>query len=95
MTKADIAERIQAVTGFNRKESIDHLEEAFSIMKRMLVSGERLQISGFGSFEIKQKNDRKGRNPVTGEPITISARRVLSFKPSNRLRQSLNEAETN
>lgn len=90
MTKAEIAARIQTVSGFTRKESADLLEEAFTIMKRTLEDGRRLQISGFGTFEVKQKKDRVGRNPNTGEPITINARRVLTFKPSILLRQQLN-----
>lgn len=90
MTKAEIAARIQEVSGFTRKESADLLEEAFTIMKGTLEGGRRLQISGFGTFEVKDKKDRIGRNPNTGEPITINARRVLTFKPSILLRQQLN-----
>jgi integration host factor subunit alpha len=59
-------------------------------MKNTLEAGENLKISGFGSFVVKQKNDRRGRNPQTGETITIEARRVLTFKPSNLLRDAVN-----
>jgi len=90
MTKADIAERIHTATGFSKKESVDMLETVLSIMKSTLESGETLKISGFGSFIVKQKNDRRGRNPQTGETITIEARRVLTFKPSVLLRQAIN-----
>ena len=90
MTKADIAERIQATTGFTKKESADMLESVFSVMKNTLEAGEKIKIAGFGNFEVKQKKDRKGRNPQTGESITIEARRILTFKPSTLLKQAIN-----
>jgi len=90
MTKADLVENIQQNTGFSKKESSDILETVFSIMKSTLETGEKLKISGFGNFEIKQKADRRGRNPQTGEAITITARRVLTFKPSMLLKQAIN-----
>jgi integration host factor subunit alpha len=90
MTKADLVEMIHQTIGFTKKESADMLETVLSIMKDTLESGEKLKISGFGNFEVKQKNDRRGRNPQTGETITIEARRVLTFKPSTLLRQAIN-----
>jgi len=90
MTKADIAEKIQSTTGFTKKESAEMIETAFSLIKKTLESGETLKISGFGSFIVKKKTDRRGRNPQTGEAITIEARRVLTFKPSIVLRQAIN-----
>lgn len=90
MTKADLVEKIQTANGFSKKESTDILEAVFSIMKTTLESGEKLKISGFGSFEVKQKADRRGRNPQTGEVITIEARRILTFKPSGVLRDAIN-----
>ena len=90
MTKSDIAEKIQEGTGLSKKESADIMEAVFSIIKNTLESGETLKISGFGSFIVKQKADRRGRNPQTGEAITIGARRVLTFKPSTLLRQAIN-----
>jgi len=90
MTKADIAERIKERTGFTKKESIELMEAAFSIMKETIATGETLKISGFGSFIVKKKGDRRGRNPQTGEEITIEARSVLTFKPSNMLRDGIN-----
>jgi integration host factor subunit alpha len=68
------------------------MEAVFSIMKKTLESGETLKISGFGTFIVKQKTDRRGRNPQTGEPITIEARRILTFKPSNLLRDAINKS---
>ena len=90
MTKADIAEKIQAEIGLTKKEAAEMMEAVFSIMKNTLESGETLKISGFGSFVVKQKKDRRGRNPQTGEALTIEARRVLSFKPSVLLKNAIN-----
>lgn len=90
MTKAELAEKIHTTTGFTKRESADMLETVFSIMKNTLEVGEKLKISGFGNFEVKQKANRRGRNPQTGEAITIEARRVLTFKPSTLLRDAIN-----
>jgi integration host factor subunit alpha len=94
MTKADIAERIQTVTSLTKKESAEMMEAVFSIMKATLESGETLKISGFGSFIVKQKADRRGRNPQTGDSITIEARKILTFKPSTVLRSAINNVST-
>lgn len=91
MTKAAIAEHIQAGTGLSKKESSEMMEAVFSIMKSTLESGETLKISGFGSFVVKQKANRRGRNPQTGETITIEARRILTFKPSTVLKAAINK----
>ncbi len=90
MTKADITERIQAQIGCSKKESTEMLETVFSIMKKTLEQGEMLKLTGFGNFVVKQKKDRRGRNPQTGETITIEARKILSFKASTILRQAIN-----
>ena len=86
-----MVEKIHSATGFTKKDAAELVESVFSIMKATLESGENLKISGFGTFEVKQKKDRRGRNPQTGETITIEARRVLSFKPSGVLRQAINK----
>jgi len=91
MTKAEIVERVHQKTGFTKKESIDLVESLFEIIKSTLEAGEQLKISGFGTFFVRQKADRKGRNPQTGEALTISARRILSFKPSVLLKAAINE----
>jgi len=67
------------------------VEAVFSLIKSTLESGEKLKIAGFGNFEVKQKADRRGRNPQTGETITIEARKILTFKPSNVLRLAINK----
>jgi len=91
MTKAEIVERVHQKTGFTKKESIDLVESLFEIIKSTLEAGEQLKISGFGTFFVRQKADRKGRNPQTGEALTISARRILSFKPSVLLKAAINK----
>ena len=91
MTKADIAEKIHTTTGLSKKDSAAMMESVFAIIKESLEAGETIKISGFGVFEPKQKNARRGRNPQTGEAITIKARKVLTFKPSTILRQSIND----
>ena len=93
MTKADIAERIQKRTGFTKKESVEFMEAVFTIMKDTISAGETLKISGFGNFVVKKKSDRRGRNPQTGEEITIEARSVLTFKASNMLRDEINSRQ--
>lgn len=93
MTKADIAERIQVNTDLSKKESADMLEAVLSIMKNTLEAGEKIKIAGFGNFVVKQKKDRNGRNPQTGETITIEARRILTFKPSIILRDRINGSD--
>jgi len=90
MTKAEIAEKIQEKTGMSKKTSVDMLESVLSLIKNTLETGEKIKIAGFGNFEVKQKCPRRGRNPQTGETITIEARRILSFKPSAVLRNSIN-----
>jgi len=90
MTKADIVETIYEKVGFSRKESAEIVDLVFDLMKETLEAGNRIKISGFGNFVVREKRSRKGRNPQTGEEIQISARRVLTFKPSQVLRKALN-----
>lgn len=66
------------------------VESVFSIIKNTLETGEKIKIAGFGNFVVKQKADRRGRNPQTGETITIAARRILTFKPSQVLKNAIN-----
>jgi integration host factor subunit alpha len=92
MTKADLVETIYEKIGFSRKESAEIVDLVFDLMKETLENGEKIKISGFGNFMVRQKRSRKGRNPQTGKEIQITARRVLSFKPSQVLRKALNVA---
>ncbi len=90
MTKADLVEAVHTKVGFSKKESADIVEMVFDTMKESLEHGEKIKISGFGNFEVRDKRSRVGRNPQTGEVIEISARRVLTFKPSQVLKTVLN-----
>ena len=90
MTKADMVELVYERIGVPKREAARIVETIFDIIKETLEQGENVKISGFGSFNIQHKKPRRGRNPQTGEEITISARRVLSFKASNVLRGQLN-----
>ena len=91
MTKAEIVDNVQEkVGGFSRKESAEIVDVIFSLMKGALASGEKVKISGFGNFVVRAKKQRVGRNPQTGQPIPISARQVLTFKPSQVLKSVLN-----
>ena len=90
MTKADIVEQIYEKVGFSKKESAELVERVFGLIKETLESGEKIKIAGFGNFVVKEKADRRGRNPQTGDEIIISARRILTFKPSQVLKSSIN-----
>lgn len=92
MTKAEIVEQIYERVGFSKKEAAELVEKVFEIIKETLARGEKVKISGFGNFVINTKRPRKGRNPQTGEEITITGRRVLTFKPSQVLKKTINLA---
>lgn len=92
MTKADIVHAVYTkLGGFSKKESADLVDLVFETMKETLGRGEKIKISGFGNFVLRDKRQRQGRNPQTGEPIVITERRVLNFKASQLLKQALNE----
>ena len=91
MTKADLVECIfESIDDASKTESAEMVETVFSILKKTLEQGEKIKISGFGTFTVNHKKARKGRNPQTGERITISGRRVLTFKPSQVLKRRMN-----
>jgi integration host factor subunit alpha len=92
MTKAEIVQALYSkVGGFSRKESAELVDLVFEMMKETLGRGEKIKVSGFGNFVLRDKRQRPGRNPQTGEPIEISERRVLTFKASQILKQALNQ----
>jgi integration host factor subunit alpha len=93
MTKADIVEVVHSRTGFSKKESSEAVESILDILKEVLEEGEKIKLSGFGNFVIRSKEVRKGRNPKTGEEMEISARSVLTFKPSQKLKDHINGIE--
>ncbi|TAL18531.1 integration host factor subunit alpha [bacterium] len=90
MTKSDIVEAVYQNVGFTKKRAAEVVNLILDTMKEALESGDKVKISGFGNFEIRMKEARKGRNPQTGEEITISERQVLTFKPSQVLKDRLN-----
>jgi integration host factor subunit alpha len=87
ITKAGLVKMICEKMGFGWKESAEIVDQVFEIMKETLGSGEKVKISGFGNFIVREKRPRKGRNPKTGEEIMISGRKVVTFKPSNVFRK--------
>lgn len=94
MTKADMVQAVYSrLGGFSKKESADLVDLVFETMKETLGRGEKIKISGFGNFVLRDKRPRQGRNPQTGTPIMITERRVLSFKASQLLKHVLNPRE--
>ena len=90
MTKADIIEKVYQKIGFSKKEASELVEMVFDQLKHVLCHGDKVKISGFGNFIVREKKERVGRNPQTGDQIKISARRVLTFRPSQVLKAILN-----
>ncbi len=90
MTKADLVDLIYERVGSSKKEACEVVEAVFAIIRHSLSHGDKVKISGFGTFLVNRKKARRGRNPQTGEPITIDPRRVLSFKPSQVLKARVN-----
>ena len=90
MTKAQVVEHLFEKVGFSKKDSSDVVEMILETIKDALMKGEKVKISGFGNFVVKEKKARRGRNPQTGDDLTISARRVLTFKPSQVLKSAIN-----
>jgi integration host factor subunit alpha len=90
LTKAQIIEMIAEQNGFAKNKSIELVENLLEIIKRTLESGEDVLVSGFGKFCVKNKGKRCGRNPATGSDLMLSARKVVTFKCSGKLRQKVN-----
>ncbi len=86
LTKAEIANRLFDEVGLNKREAKEFVDAYFEIIKTALENGENVKLSGFGNFQLREKNERPGRNPKTGEEIPISARRVVTFRPGQKLR---------
>ena len=93
MTKVDIIESIYEKVGFSKKEVAKIVESVFDIMKETLRQEDKIKISGFGNFVVRNKRSRRGRNPQTGNDIEIGARRILTFKPSQVLKASINHED--
>ena len=90
LTKLDIVQQMQTSLGFPRNRSVEIPESLLELMKSSLESGDGVLVSGFGKFCVKEKNERKGRNPATGEDAILRARRVVTFKCSAKLRDKVN-----
>jgi integration host factor subunit alpha len=86
LTKADMAERLYEELGLNKREAKELVELFFEEVRGALESGDQVKLSGFGNFDLRNKNERPGRNPKTGEEIPISARRVVTFRPGQKLK---------
>lgn len=86
LTKADLTELLYEQLGFSKRESKEFVDLFFEELRSTLENGDYIKLSGFGNFELRDKNERPGRNPKTGEEIPISARRVVSFKPGQKMR---------
>lgn len=91
LTKSNITDQIYQNTDLSKTESIQAIETTLEIIKSTLESGKDILISGFGKFEVRDKNQRKGRNPATGNDLTLDARRVVTFNCSGVLRENLNK----
>ncbi|EOD53458.1 integration host factor subunit alpha [Aeromonas bivalvium] len=95
LTKADIAEHLFTQLGMSKREAKDMVEAFFEEIRQALERGEQVKISGFGNFDLREKNQRPGRNPKTGEDIPISARRVVTFRPGQKLKARVETVEPN
>lgn len=95
LKKDDIVSRVYELSGMSKTESKQAVEALFEIMKEKLERGEDVKISGFGKFQVKEKKARRGRNPRTGENMTLQERRVLVFSTSPVLREKINSGKRN
>ncbi len=92
LTKAEIATHLSEKIGLSKREAKEFVESFFEEIKATLESGEAVKISGFGGFELKDKSERPGRNPKTGEDIPIAARRVVTFRAGQKLKELVEES---
>lgn len=92
VTRADLAEAVYEAVGLSRTESAALVERVLDLIGDALVAGENVKLSSFGSFQVRSKNQRIGRNPKTGEEVPILPRQVLVFKPSNVLKAKINKS---
>ncbi|MBV6412821.1 MAG: integration host factor subunit alpha [Xanthomonadales bacterium] len=86
LTKAEMAQRLFEDVGLNKREAKEFVDIFFDVIREALEKGENVKLSGFGNFDLRQKNQRPGRNPKTGEEIPISARRVVTFRAGQKLK---------
>ncbi|EAS45144.1 integration host factor subunit alpha [Photobacterium profundum] len=93
LTKADLAEDLFENVGLSKRDAKDTVEVFFEEIRKALENGEQVKLSGFGNFDLRDKNERPGRNPKTGEDIPISARRVVTFRPGQKLKARVESIE--
>ena len=93
LTKSQIIEEVRTNNRLTKKQSTDTVEALLEIMKETLVSGDDVLISGFGKFRVKEKRERRGRNPATGEDMMLDARKVVRFRCSGKLRENIKAAK--
>lgn len=86
LTKAEMAEKLYEELGLNKREAKEFVEAFFEEVRAALEVGDQVKLSGFGNFDLRNKSERPGRNPKTGEEIPISARRVVTFRPGQKLK---------
>lgn len=86
LTKAEMAEHLYEEVGLNKREAKEFVDAFFDVIRQALQSGEPVKLSGFGNFGLREKSERPGRNPKTGEEIPITARRVVTFKAGQKLK---------
>jgi len=86
LTKAEVAEHLFEKVGLSKRDAKDMVEVFFEEIRETLESGEQVKLSGFGNFDLRVKSERPGRNPKTGEDIPISARKVVTFRPGQKLK---------
>ena len=86
LTKAEMAEQLFEGVGLNKREAKEFVDAFFEVVRGALEGGDSVKLSGFGNFDLRSKNQRPGRNPKTGEEIPISARRVVTFRPGQKLK---------
>lgn len=91
LTKAEIINTIETKLSYSKKEATAAVETILEVVKTTLASGDDVMISGFGKFCVKEKNERKGRNPATGDALILPARRVITFQTSGKLRDKMNK----
>jgi len=94
LTKDEMAEHLFETLGINKRVAKEMVESFFEEIREALESGEQVKLSGFGNFDLRDKNQRPGRNPNTGEDIPISARRVVTFRPGQKLKSRVEAANS-
>ncbi|TMM44829.1 integration host factor subunit alpha [Colwellia ponticola] len=94
LTKAEVAEHLVEKVGLSKRDAKDMVEIFFEEIRETLESGDQVKLSGFGNFDLRHKSQRPGRNPKTGEDIPISARKVVTFRPGQKLKSRVEEGNS-